>query len=220
MRIGINIPDDLMKRLEPLKPELNISQVCREALAAKAESYERAIAELNEDDTKSALERASSEEIRRLSLLDVNWAELGYQDAVAWVKAATWKDWNHWRSIQDLLQRQNRPAWDIQPRLFDRLAKEVKYHGDRLYDFHDLIFQQSDEFFVWMDDNGLAIDWHDAEREHKQAWFAYVEAAWRLIQQWRDDRFEEIRKERLAIRAARSQPEIPEHILADVSRER
>ncbi|MXZ92389.1 MAG: hypothetical protein F4W95_08160 [Chloroflexi bacterium] len=218
MRIGINIPNELMKRLEPLKPELNISQVCREALAAKAEQYERAITDLNDDDTKSALERTSSEEIRRLSLLNVNWAELGYQDAVAWVKAATWKDWNHWRSIQDLLQRQNRPAWDIQPRLFDGTVEDVKYHGDRLHDFHDLIFEQSDEFFEWMDDNGLEIDWRDVAREHKQAWFAYVEAAWRLIQQQRDDHFEEIRKERLTRHMARSQPEIPEHILSDISR--
>jgi hypothetical protein len=55
MRIGINIRNELMRRLEPLKPALNISQVCREALAAKAESYERMVAGLDDDGIRSAV---------------------------------------------------------------------------------------------------------------------------------------------------------------------
>ena len=62
VRIGINIPNELMKRLEPLKRELNISQVCREALTAKAEGHERMLSRLENDDVALAIDRLLEQE--------------------------------------------------------------------------------------------------------------------------------------------------------------
>ena len=44
MRIGINIPNELHRRLEPLKQHINISQICREAIEERIGCYEKALA--------------------------------------------------------------------------------------------------------------------------------------------------------------------------------
>ena len=42
MRIGVNVPDDLLKQMEPIKHMTNLSQVCREAIKDRVDAYERA----------------------------------------------------------------------------------------------------------------------------------------------------------------------------------
>ena len=51
MRIGINIPNDLHRRLEPLKQYVNVSQICREAIEDRIRCYERALASRSNEDT-------------------------------------------------------------------------------------------------------------------------------------------------------------------------
>ena len=51
-RIGVNIPNELIKRLEPLKPEMNVSQICREAITRHLEAYERARSGLGSGECK------------------------------------------------------------------------------------------------------------------------------------------------------------------------
>ena len=214
MRIGINIPNELMKRLEPLKPELNISQVCREALAAKVEKYETAIASLGGVQTETALELVSAEEIRRRSIIEVDWERLGYVDAVAWVKAAEWKDWRYWNNRREALKRQGRPPWDNLPYTwFADKGEEVKGFWERWTDFQGLIRKQSDDFLDWLYDDDLYPDQESAQREYGEAWLAYSEEAWRLIQQRREEHYETLRQKRIAERRNRPDTEIPEHLL-------
>ena len=220
VRIGINIPNELMKRLEPLKPELNISQLCRDALARHVERYEKAIANLERQEIKTRLNQISAEEIRHRSILDVDWKELGYTDAIAWVEAASHEDWTEWRRTCKFLERQGRPLWDIRPPIRAR-EKGVKCFDDRWWDFRDILMSQSDEFFEWLDDNDIETDrWDVAEREYGEAWLAYVSAAWNKIQQMREDYRQILRKERLQKRVKGIEPEIPEHVLADINRGR
>ena len=219
VRIGVNIPNELVKRLEPLKPELNISQVCRDALARHVERYENAIVNLNYAESSTGLEQAVAEKIRRRSIINVDWEALGYEDAVAWVQAATWEDWRQWQGIQNLLKRQGRPPWDIQPSIRDKDGGEVKCFDDRWWNFRKILMAQSDEFFEWLDDNGIDTGSFDGpEREYGRAWFAYISTAWDKIQQMHEEYYQAIRKERLEKRRNRPEVEVPEHILADVER--
>ncbi len=39
MRIGINVPDELLKELKQVRPEVNVSQVCRGALADRVDQW-------------------------------------------------------------------------------------------------------------------------------------------------------------------------------------
>ena len=220
MRIGINIPNELMKRLEPLKPELNVSQICREAIMRHAEKYESAIVNLDDEATKTALKEVISEDLRRRSILYVDWEAQGYESAVAWVQGAGWEDWNQWHSIQALLERQGRPEWDIDLPLRNSARDKIQCFDDRWHAFHSRIMSQSDEFLDWMYDNNINPDRNAAMCEYGRAWVTYLKTAWQQIRQRREEWYEERRKERVAARRNRPEPEVPEHILDDIRRGR
>ena len=41
-RVSISLPDSLMRKLEPIKDRINVSQLCREALEQRVAAFERA----------------------------------------------------------------------------------------------------------------------------------------------------------------------------------
>ena len=49
MRIGVNIPDKLLRRVKNIRPEVNVSQVCRQALEDRAALAERVKKQVEED---------------------------------------------------------------------------------------------------------------------------------------------------------------------------
>ena len=215
MRIGVNVPDDLLRRLDVLKPELNISQVCREAVLMHVERYEAAAANLDTQPTKSALEEAGREEIASWSVVYVDWEALGYEDAVSWGASATWEDWTEWRKAQEFLERQNRPAWAIQPRLRSEPHGATKTFNDRRNDFHDHLRKQSDEYIEWLDYQGITTDWEAAERDYGRARVAYLRKAWQIICDRREEHFQRQREELLAKRRVRLEPTIPAYMLPE-----
>ena len=170
VRIGINIPNELMKRLEPLKPELNISQVCREALAAKAESYEQMIAGLDNEHIQSAVSAVWEQEREYWAVIEVNWEALGYEDAAAWVRAAKWEDWKHLHHIQDVIRNQERPSWDFPPPGLEG----VKDFRERSGEFQIRVLRQGDDFLDWFYEEHGGIDYAVAQREYMTAWLSYT----------------------------------------------
>ncbi len=45
MRIGVNVPNELLRRVKEIEPRVNISLVCREALESRVEVADRAQAQ-------------------------------------------------------------------------------------------------------------------------------------------------------------------------------
>ena len=115
MRIGLNIPDDLLTRLEPLKPSINVSQVCREAIEAYVDSYERASMMIENDGTLQEAERIWRQEESRT----IDWEELGYVDGKAWVERAELEDLENLFHNLGVAKRKNRepfiPFWRYIP---------------------------------------------------------------------------------------------------------
>ena len=215
VRIGINIPNELMKRLEPLKPELNISQVCRDALTAKAESHERMLARLDDDGIKAAVNRIWEHEEEFLAAIEFDGENLGYEDAASWVKAASPDDWDYVLEDLDDLKERNLPYWRALP---PPRVEGVKSFHDRDMELSRRMKQvreQHRDFDRWLRRQG-GIDHRTIEREYMTAWITYVKAVWELRQQ----RLQEYFDSRLAQRAAPPEPEVPEHMLADISRGR
>lgn len=208
MRIGVNIPNELMRRLEPLKPELNISQVCREALEAKAASYERMMARLGDSEIQGAIEIVWEQEKKFLEVIEMDWETLGYEDAEAWTKAASREDWAHLHHRQYVIEKQGRPAWEVPP----PNPSGVKGFTERCGELHQRMHQQDDEFFDWLYDEQGGIDYSAAEREYMTAWLSYTEAVWELIRQ----RELEYRNWQLAQRAAPPEAEVPEHLFSGI----
>ena len=214
VRIGINIPNELMKRLEPLKPELNISQVCRDALQAKAESHEQVVAEFDDDGVRTAVDRVWEQEREFQEAIQMDWEMLGYGDATSWVKAAGWDEWDDLLEWLDICKERNEPQWKtLFPPYID--VVEVKVFEDRLGELHNRereMERNHPGFFRWRLKH--PVDLNSARQEYMTAWLAYTDAVWKLVEQRREERYREL----LAQRSAPPQPKIPEHILADVDR--
>ncbi len=210
VRIGVNIPNELMRRLEPLKPELNISQVCRDALETKVAKYERMMAELNDGETITAVDGVWEREKEFLAAIDFDWEMLGYEDAEAWTKAASWNDWDDLLERLEADKKLNWPEWDMVPPYIDG----VKSYHHRELELSKRIRsarQQNRYFDRWLSRKQGRIDYKAIEREYMTAWLKYAKAVWELIQQRELEHLDR----QLAQRAAPPEPEIPEHLFDD-----
>ena len=180
MRLGISIPNELHRRLEPLKHYINVSQICREAIEERIGCYERALASRSDQDVVSAMDRAWKEELEMRAIVEFDCGTLGCEDAKSWVTAARLPDWNYLHHRQDVILKQDRPRWEVPP----PYLKGAKTFDDRWSELQDRIHQQDERFFEWLYEGG-GIDRAAAEREYMSAWLAYTDSAWDLIRERR-----------------------------------
>ena len=197
MRIGLNIPDELLARLEPLKPSINVSQICREAIEAYVDSYERASMKIEDDGALHEAERIW----RQHESKTVDWEELGYVDGKAWVERAELEDLENLFHNLGVAKRKNRepfiPFW--------RYIPDTKDFGHRR--------GEHAEWFIWqgeLDETGNP--YIRAEKEYTRGWLAYVTAVWQQVDQWRRAHT----KEMVDQRESRAQPEVPERLVSRV----
>lgn len=216
MRIGVNIPNDLMKRLEPLKPQINISQICRDAIAARIEKYETAIVNLEEESTAAALKEAYAKEAEYRSILEVDWEAKGYENAVQWVQCATLKNWNDLHKLRTIRREQGRPEWEAELALFSDERKRIPCFDELCQDHYDNRFAQGDDFWEWLEAQVVDIDWAYARQEYGRSWLAYIDAAWEVICEWRERDRQYLLQEQAASRAARPTPAVPDHLFGDL----
>ncbi|MCY4530350.1 MAG: hypothetical protein OXD46_15125 [Chloroflexi bacterium] len=194
MRIGVNIPNDLYRRMEPIKHTINVSQLCREALEAHVEDYERARARLESDDISETTNRLFREEEH----MTVDWKELGWTDAKEWVEAVDKVNFEHLFHRVDILKKQGRPTWIVPPpgapeaKRFDQRAWEHSEYFEHLFDLN----QEGDPR-------------EDAEEEYGRAWLAYVCAVRRKIQQLSEERL----MSKLESPTVQAEPEVPEQLM-------
>lgn len=212
MRIGINISKELHKRLEPLKPELNISQVCREALEAKAANHERMRANLDDPAVQQAIGRVWEQEKEFRALIEMDWEQLGYEDAVAWVQAASWEDWDDLLDWIEYAKSGKMPQWEIFPPVIDGVNTICERRGE-LHNRTWMMEKRDPEFRRWH--LRQPFDPKTDEREYMTAWLAYVTAVWELVQQRRTEYYDQLNAERAEARRNRPQPEAPAHLLPE-----
>ncbi len=197
MRIGVNIPDDLYQRMKHIKHTVNVSQVCREAIEAYVEDYERARARLESDGADEVVKRLSGEEEDRT----VDWEELGWKDARDWVERVDPDSFEHLFHRIDVLGRQGRPIWIVPP----PSVPDVKTFEEREWEHHEQFARQIEE--RWESDPSFDPR-AAAEREYRRAWTAYVTAVREQIRQRREDQVTEMIKSRRTL----PEPEVPDHL--------
>ena len=190
MRIGVNIPNELHRRLEPLKQYVNVSQICRDAIEERIRCYEKALASRSDQDIVRSIERVWEEERNMRAIVEVEWGMLGAEDAKSWVAVAQLKDWEYLHHRQDVIQRQGRLRWEVPPPTLGG----VKAFNDRESELYNRIQQQDDQFLDWLYDEYGGLDRAAAEREYMSAWLAYTDSSWGLFCEMRREYVEESRR--------------------------
>ena len=180
MRVGINIPNELHRRLEPLKQHINVSQICREAIEEHVICYEKALASRTEQDIVSAMDRVWKEELEMRAIIEFDCEPLGLEDAKSWVAAARLPDWNYLHHRQEIIDKQGRPRWEVPP----PQVGGAKTFEDRWFQLRGRIHQQDEHFLDWLNERG-GLDEEAARREYMSVWLAYTDSAWNLIREKR-----------------------------------
>ena len=106
MRIGINVPNELLKRVKAIQPEVNVSQICRNALEEFAQRSDRVVAQAADDDIKKHLEKIGQSDL--FPLVEPDWEGMALEDARDWLTRATAENWDRYLEIRHFLERQGR----------------------------------------------------------------------------------------------------------------
>lgn len=194
MRLGINVPNELLARIEPVKNSINISQICRRALEEYATTYERAQNRVAEEGMHEAARRFWLDEER----LIVDWEDLGYEDAHVWAGLATYQDIHDLFHNLGVSRRINN--MDFIP--FSRHIPDTKQFVDRQAENQEWFYHQ-----IEIDESRDCFG--EARTEYERAWIAYLTAIWERVKQFREEHAEAI----VVKRQSRPQPEPPEQLL-------
>ncbi len=199
MRIGINVPDDLLKRMEPLKTVTNVSQICRDAIKTHVETYERALARAKEDGMDAIAERLGN----MLVPQEVDWELLGIEDAKMWVQLAKLEDFEYLLHRLEVLERQGRSPYEVPiPRVQgDKFFEERSYEHDEWFDSQI----ETDE------DNNPFIE---AKLVYQRGKLSYILAVWNMAKEIAKEKhkIKSIASEK-ARREARNQIKVPDHLV-------
>ena len=91
-RISISITDKLLERLEPIKDNINISKLCREALEQRINAFERAARQEGDVlDLDSLVLRLRQEK----EASGVQFEDVGRRNAVAWLNTVSYVEFKH-----------------------------------------------------------------------------------------------------------------------------
>jgi hypothetical protein len=195
MRIGINISDELIRNLEPIKAFTNISQICRQAIKDRVEAFQRADARARSDGMDAAAARLITEHKNQV----VDWEALALEDAKLWVQLASMKDFDD--LFHNLRIKESNGRTDNWIPTNGYLSGS-KTFVDRQYENQDWFYRQ-----VEMDESVNHIQ--VAEALYTSSWLSYVTAVWQMVKHGIAAEAKE-REEELA--KSRSEPEGPVHL--------
>ena len=168
MRLGINVPNSLLEQFNPLKDTYNLSQICREAIQERVESYERAKRQSIGDGMEAAADRLW-QEYHKKTVLD--WEAIGRDDAKTWVQLATLEDFEN---LFHNVAIRKKKGGDLGAFLQYRQIPGTKRFEDH-YTEHETWFTRQME----LDENTNPHIW--AETEYYHGWFSYVTAVWQMV---------------------------------------
>ncbi len=168
MRIGINIPNDLLKRMEPLKQMINISQVCRDAIQAQVDTYESARERAKQD----GMEEVATILHQELQRCDLDWEALGHEDAKIWIQKASLKDFEHFAHNLKVGRSKGRtPGIWMAP-----ILPGTKSYGERA--------GENKEWFMRQSELELEYDYHQkAQHDYECGWTSYAISVWEMAKQ-------------------------------------
>jgi hypothetical protein len=174
MRIGINIPDELIKKMEPLKKVTNVSQVCRNSIKTYVEAFERAKARIEKDGINKVADRLSNELVPPV----VDWELLGIEDAKTWVQLAKVDDFQCLLEKLKVLEGQGKSAYE---------ATIPRVQGVKVFE------QRSFEHGAWFDkqteSDPMINPYVEAKLTYQRGKISYILAVWRMAQSMSQEKY-------------------------------
>ena len=190
MRMGINVPDELLQRVKVAHPGLNLSQLVRETLEDVAQRHETIQARIEYDEEYFRVESERLTGLPEIYRTEPDWIAIGWEDARAWVNHV---DPDDWRRI---------------------------VHNYELYEAHDgflarhygrFIRDRYDEYAHWFESQAFTNPnaFSDAVKLYEGAWLAYVLEVRSRCLDLIDGSQARLRAEREKARRAWPVPELP-----------
>ena len=202
MRIGINVPNGLLQQVKEIRPEVNVSQVCREALEHRVHVATIAAARAQDDGVEVQVERLDSLVSRPPD--EPDWLAYAIEDAAGWVKVVTPEAWEQFIYQADFLRRQGRDETEMVE--FWSRGGDMKGFYGRLRE-HDEWFEYQ---FELQFESGVTSDTHArVKEEYARAWLGYVNEVRRLLEKRRSEELKRLRGEREEYRRSLPTPEAP-----------
>ena len=202
MRIGINVPNELLERVKAIRPEVNVSQICRDALEEIVNNAQRLRAKVN----------ANGMDVRAASLAnsdnyitEPDWQTYGWEDAIAWANSVSPSDWSECWTIYESDRRNGKGDYLPGP-YFCWYTPGVKRFYDRER-ANEAWFQQQSK------SGGIGQAYKEAEQKYDEAWFECVSEVKRLVEQHQQAQLDQAVAEREKARQSRSEPEVPPQLL-------
>ena len=159
MRLGINIPNSLHKRIRPIKDKINVSQICRDAIERWVNAYESSLDSIEHDDLSGKISQLKS----AWKYIDIDWEEIGRQDAKIWTEKATPEDFA--RFSHNL--RVGRGHGRIPGIWMAGYLPDTPHYYDRQHEHEEWFIQQED---IDPDTNSYMV----AHEEYERGWTSYL----------------------------------------------
>ena len=107
MRIGINVPNGLLKQIREINPEVNVSQICREALEEYVSKSERAqeFFFVNYVQMEEVAKRLA--DTNEPPLMAPDWVGMALEDARDWVRTVSPDEWKRFFSQYDFIAKRD-----------------------------------------------------------------------------------------------------------------
>ena len=207
MRIGINVPNDLLKRVKTLQPDVNVSQVCREALEQLAARQERAVDWLATDGSvERVLEFAES---RERFLQGPDWESYGLDDAREWMETITPEAWDRFLYLYHFLESKGRNDFEM---LVGGTHPHYAVKGFHYHEQENMKWRES--MYDYEDNHGIGTGFMtEAKQRYEKAWLAYVKEIRRKFLEHSQAKGEKLQAEREKAWQARPAPLLPPQLL-------
>ena len=205
MRIGINVPNDLLKRVKSLQPEVNISQVCREALENHATGLQRVADWIAYDDGEIDAEFHRLAEDYEHWGIEPDWSLLGWNDARKWLSGVSPERWSHFLRHWEWLESQGGKPDSSLCHIYTQGAG-VKNYSTRFLENQDWF--NTRYFYAALRGHNFS-DFEESRKAYEAAWVSYVGEVRRQYLAAIDAQRQAVLTEREKAWQSRPAPELP-----------
>ena len=205
MRIGINVPNELLKQVKESLPSVNVSQFFREALQDRIKEDQRVKERVRTDGMEAEIARLARETALPP---EPDWVGLALDNAANWVRNVTSEDWDDFvETVDDL--RKDGVDEGMYVAVWTRMYCD-KGLMNHLNDYSNQLRNAARPSVIARLAPGAE---KRGQQEYTRAWLGYVYEVRRLIEQRRKEEYERLRAELDAAHRARRPPEVPEHLV-------